>query len=94
MRDVMPMFNPDKFWSRREFLKVVGQAGLLSAVPTLTRAAAALDSETVPSRSCIRRTSMAIFCRLPITTEILIAVEWRVASRKSGVGNSKILIRS
>ena len=43
----MAMFNPDRFWSRREFLKVVGRAGLLSAVPTLTRAAAALDSETV-----------------------------------------------
>jgi 5'-nucleotidase / UDP-sugar diphosphatase len=43
----MAMFNPDRFWSRREFLKVVGQAGLLSAVPALTRGAAALDSETV-----------------------------------------------
>ena len=43
----MAMFNPDRFWSRREFLKVVGQAGLLSAVPALTRAAAALDSEAV-----------------------------------------------
>jgi 2',3'-cyclic-nucleotide 2'-phosphodiesterase (5'-nucleotidase family) len=43
----MAMFNPDRFWSRREFLKVVGQAGLLSAVPALTPAAAARDSETV-----------------------------------------------
>ena len=43
----MAMFHPDRFWSRREFLKLVGRAGLLSAVPTLTRAAAALDSETV-----------------------------------------------
>jgi 2',3'-cyclic-nucleotide 2'-phosphodiesterase (5'-nucleotidase family) len=43
----MAMFNPDRFWRRREFLKVVGQAGLLSAVPALTRGAAALDSETV-----------------------------------------------
>ena len=43
----MAMLHPDRFWSRREFLKFVGRAGLLSAVPTLTRAAAALDSETV-----------------------------------------------
>jgi 2',3'-cyclic-nucleotide 2'-phosphodiesterase (5'-nucleotidase family) len=43
----MAMLHPGRFWSRREFLKLVGRAGLLSAVPTLTRAAAALDSETV-----------------------------------------------
>jgi 5'-nucleotidase / UDP-sugar diphosphatase len=43
----MAMLHPDRFWSRREFLKLVGRAGLLSAVPTLTRAAAALDSDTV-----------------------------------------------
>ncbi len=43
----MAMFHPDRFWSRRDFLKLVGRAGLLSAVPTLTHAAAALDSETV-----------------------------------------------
>ena len=44
----MAMLHPDRFWSRREFLKLVGRAGLLSAVPTLTRAAAALSSDTVP----------------------------------------------
>jgi 2',3'-cyclic-nucleotide 2'-phosphodiesterase (5'-nucleotidase family) len=43
----MAMLHPDRFWSRREFLKLVGRAGLLSAVPTLTRAAAALSSDTV-----------------------------------------------
>jgi 5'-nucleotidase / UDP-sugar diphosphatase len=43
----MAMFHPDRLWSRRKFLKLVGRAGLLSAVPTLTHAAAALDSETV-----------------------------------------------
>ncbi len=43
----MAVFHPDRFWSRREFLKLIGRAGLLSAVPTLTRAAAAVDSETV-----------------------------------------------
>src|SRR4029453_15447338 len=43
----MAMLHPNRFWSRREFLKFVGRAGLVSAVPTLTRAAAALDSETV-----------------------------------------------
>jgi 5'-nucleotidase / UDP-sugar diphosphatase len=43
----MAMFHPGRFWSRRDFLKLVGRAGLFSAVPTLTRAAAALDSDTV-----------------------------------------------
>jgi 2',3'-cyclic-nucleotide 2'-phosphodiesterase/3'-nucleotidase len=41
------MSLPDNWWTRREFLKLVGQAGLVSAVPTLGRAAAALDSDTV-----------------------------------------------
>jgi 2',3'-cyclic-nucleotide 2'-phosphodiesterase/3'-nucleotidase len=43
----MAMFHPGRFWSRRDFLKLAGRAGLLSAVPTLTRAAAALNSDTV-----------------------------------------------
>src|SRR6266545_385726 len=43
----MEMFHPDRFWSRRAFLKLIGRAGLLSAVPTLTRVATALDSEAV-----------------------------------------------
>src|SRR6266571_1416550 len=43
----MAILHPDRFWTRREFLKLAGRAGLLSAVPTLTRAAAALDSDTV-----------------------------------------------
>jgi 2',3'-cyclic-nucleotide 2'-phosphodiesterase (5'-nucleotidase family) len=41
------MFHPDTLWSRRDFLRVVGRAGLLSAVPTLANAAAALDPDTV-----------------------------------------------
>jgi 5'-nucleotidase / UDP-sugar diphosphatase len=42
------MFYPDRFWTRRDFLKLVGQAGLVSAIPTLANAAAALpDSDTV-----------------------------------------------
>jgi 2',3'-cyclic-nucleotide 2'-phosphodiesterase/3'-nucleotidase len=41
------MFHPDRFWTRRDFLKLVGQAGLVSAVPTLASAAAALNSGTV-----------------------------------------------
>src|SRR5580765_76273 len=41
------MFHPDKLWTRRDFLKLAGQAGLIGAVPTLTRAAAALDSDAV-----------------------------------------------
>jgi 2',3'-cyclic-nucleotide 2'-phosphodiesterase/3'-nucleotidase len=43
----MAMLHPEEFWSRREFLKFVGRAGLISAAPTLARAAAALDSDTV-----------------------------------------------
>jgi 2',3'-cyclic-nucleotide 2'-phosphodiesterase/3'-nucleotidase len=43
----MAMFHPDRFWTRRDFLTLVGRAGLLSALPTLTRVAAALDSDTV-----------------------------------------------
>jgi 5'-nucleotidase / UDP-sugar diphosphatase len=41
------MFDSDKLWTRRNFLKLVGHAGLVSAVPTLANAAAALDSDTV-----------------------------------------------
>jgi len=41
------MFDAERPWTRREFLKLAGQAGLLGAVPTLASAAAALDSETL-----------------------------------------------
>src|SRR5436190_1247195 len=41
------MLHLDERWTRQEFLKLIGRAGLLSAVPTLTRAAVALDSDTV-----------------------------------------------
>jgi 5'-nucleotidase / UDP-sugar diphosphatase len=41
------MFHPDRFWTRRDFLKLVGRAGLISAVPTLSQAAATLDSNAV-----------------------------------------------
>src|SRR6266481_1020846 len=41
------MFDPDRPWTRREFLKLAGQAGLLSAVPTLASAGAALNPDTV-----------------------------------------------
>ena len=41
------MFHPNRFWTRRDFLKLVGQAGLVSTVPTLASAAAALNSSTV-----------------------------------------------
>jgi 2',3'-cyclic-nucleotide 2'-phosphodiesterase/3'-nucleotidase len=41
------MFLQDKSWTRREFLKLAGQAGLLSAFPTLANAAAALSPDTV-----------------------------------------------
>src|SRR5216117_1338994 len=41
------MLHPDGFWTRRDFLRLAGQAGLLSAFPTLASAAAALESDTV-----------------------------------------------
>ena len=41
------MFEADRSWSRREFLKLAGRAGLVSAVPTLASATAALNSDTV-----------------------------------------------
>jgi 2',3'-cyclic-nucleotide 2'-phosphodiesterase/3'-nucleotidase len=41
------MLHPHGFWTRRDFLKLAGRAGLLSAFPTLASAAAALESDTV-----------------------------------------------
>src|SRR6476661_2450041 len=41
------MFEADRSWSRREFLKLAGRAGLVSAVPTLASATAALNPDTV-----------------------------------------------
>jgi 5'-nucleotidase / UDP-sugar diphosphatase len=41
------MFDADRSWTRREFLKLVGQAGLVSAVPTLASAAVTLNPDTV-----------------------------------------------
>jgi 5'-nucleotidase / UDP-sugar diphosphatase len=41
------MFDEERSWSRREFLKLAGQVGLVSAVPTLASAAAALNPDTV-----------------------------------------------
>jgi 5'-nucleotidase / UDP-sugar diphosphatase len=41
------MFDADRSWTRREFLKLAGQAGLASAVPTLASATAALNPDTV-----------------------------------------------
>ena len=43
------MSPPYKSWTRREFLKLAGRAGLLSVVPTLASAAAALN----PNTACI-----------------------------------------
>src|SRR6478736_3736755 len=41
------MSHPYRSWTRRDFLKLAGRAGLLSAVPTLASAAATLNSDTV-----------------------------------------------
>src|SRR5436190_5446507 len=41
------MFHPDRYWTRRDFLKLVGRAGLVSAFPTLASASAALEPDTV-----------------------------------------------
>ena len=43
------MLLQDQVWGRRDFLKLVGQAGLVSALPTLASAAAALS----PDRVCV-----------------------------------------
>jgi 5'-nucleotidase / UDP-sugar diphosphatase len=41
------MSHPYRSWTRRDFLRLAGRAGLLGAFPTLTSAAAALESDTV-----------------------------------------------
>ena len=41
------MSHPYRSWTRRDFLRLAGRAGLLSAVPTLASAAAALEPDTV-----------------------------------------------
>jgi 5'-nucleotidase / UDP-sugar diphosphatase len=41
------MSYPYRSWTRRDFLRVAGRAGLLGAVPSLTSAAAALEPDTV-----------------------------------------------
>src|SRR5437879_11443206 len=41
------MFDAERSWTRREFLKLAARAGVLSAVPTLASAATALNSDTV-----------------------------------------------
>jgi 2',3'-cyclic-nucleotide 2'-phosphodiesterase (5'-nucleotidase family) len=41
------MSHPYRSWTRRDFLKFAGRAGLLSAFPTLASAAAALEPDTV-----------------------------------------------
>jgi len=41
------MLHLDGLWTRRDFLKLAGRAGLLSACPTLASAAAAVESDTV-----------------------------------------------
>src|SRR5437764_10914979 len=44
---VTSMSVPYKSWTRRDFLKLAGQAGLLSTFPTLASAAAAVESDSV-----------------------------------------------
>src|SRR5256884_2730116 len=41
------MLHPDGFWTRRDFLRLAGQAGFLSTFQSLASAAAALESDTV-----------------------------------------------
>ncbi|PYJ30586.1 MAG: hypothetical protein DME90_02935 [Verrucomicrobia bacterium] len=43
----LAMFDAERSWTRREFLKLAGRAGLLSGVPTLASAATAFNSDTV-----------------------------------------------
>jgi 5'-nucleotidase / UDP-sugar diphosphatase len=41
------MFDPDSSWTRRDFVKLIGRAGLISAVPNLVHAAAVLNPDAV-----------------------------------------------
>src|SRR6266516_3656593 len=41
------MSHPYRSWTRRDFLRLAGRAGLLGAFPTLASAAAALEQDTV-----------------------------------------------
>ena len=41
------MFHPDRLWTRRDFLKLVGRAGVISAFPSLARTAEVLDPDAV-----------------------------------------------
>jgi 5'-nucleotidase / UDP-sugar diphosphatase len=41
------MFDVERSWTRRDFLKLAGRAGVLSAVPTLASAATALNPDAV-----------------------------------------------
>ena len=41
------MFDAHTSWTRREFLKLLGQTGLVSAAPTLASAVAALNPDTI-----------------------------------------------
>ena len=41
------MFDPDKFWTRRDFLKLAARTGLIGAVPNLARGVATLNPDTV-----------------------------------------------
>ena len=41
------LLHSDKLWTRRDFLKLAGRAGLISAVPTLAHAAEMIDPDTV-----------------------------------------------
>jgi 2',3'-cyclic-nucleotide 2'-phosphodiesterase/3'-nucleotidase len=41
------MFDLDSPWTRRDFVKLIGRAGLVSAVPNLAHAAAVLNPDTV-----------------------------------------------
>lgn len=41
------MFDPDIFWTRRDFLKLAGRVGLISTVPNLAHAVAALNLDTI-----------------------------------------------
>src|SRR5438093_3638291 len=44
---VTAMFDPDSSWTRRDFVKLIGRAGLISAVPNLAHAAAILNPDAV-----------------------------------------------
>jgi 2',3'-cyclic-nucleotide 2'-phosphodiesterase (5'-nucleotidase family) len=78
------MFDADRSWTRREFLKLTGGAGLLSAFPTLASASAALEPDTV----CV-----SILHTTDLHGHVLPTADYHVVQHKFADGAGKIRTR-